>query len=141
MRYRTNMAVLLGALALAAIAAPGCGSGTTATSDNGGAAGDAGSAGSKGGSAGSGGTTAGAGGATGGASGSTTGGSAGSAGSNASGDVGHPGADFVNAGGVAKSANYKMVFTLGQSTQNQGTTTSANYRMHGGLIGATGSGK
>ena len=55
--------------------------------------------------------------------------------------LGHgPGAtDLVSAGEVSKSASYKMVFTLGQPTQNQGKTTSAGYRMQGGLIGANGS--
>ncbi|WP_438019687.1 hypothetical protein WMF18_11710 [Sorangium sp. So ce315] len=47
--------------------------------------------------------------------------------------------ETVTAGEVAKSARYRMVFTLGQPTQNQSTTTSPRYRMQGGLIGATGS--
>jgi hypothetical protein len=52
---------------------------------------------------------------------------------------GPPGVGFVNAGNKASSQNYTMVFTLGQSTQNQGTTTSPSYRMQGGLVGANGS--
>ena len=48
-------------------------------------------------------------------------------------------ADLVNAGEQATSANYRLVFTFGQSTQNQGKTTSPNYRIQGGLIGAQGS--
>lgn len=47
--------------------------------------------------------------------------------------------ETVTAGEVAKSARYRMVFTLGQPTQNQATTTSPRYRMQGGLIGANGS--
>ncbi|WP_437639115.1 hypothetical protein [Sorangium sp. So ce854] len=47
--------------------------------------------------------------------------------------------ETVTAGEVAKSARYRMVFTLGQPTQDQSTTTSPRYRMQGGLIGATGS--
>jgi hypothetical protein len=46
---------------------------------------------------------------------------------------------FVNAGQVSASAQYRMVFSLGQSTQNQGTMTSSQYRLQGGVIGATGS--
>jgi len=44
----------------------------------------------------------------------------------------------VNGGDIVRSASYRMVFTLGQPTQNQSTTTSPGYRMQGGLIGATG---
>ncbi|WP_437736702.1 hypothetical protein [Sorangium sp. So ce1335] len=47
--------------------------------------------------------------------------------------------ETVTAGEVAKSARYRMEFTLGQPTQNQETTTSPRYRMQGGLIGASGS--
>ncbi|WP_437959741.1 hypothetical protein WME76_08900 [Sorangium sp. So ce119] len=47
--------------------------------------------------------------------------------------------ETVTAGEVAKSARYRMVFTLGQPAQNQETTTSPRYRMQGGLIGANGS--
>lgn len=50
-----------------------------------------------------------------------------------------PTSETVTAGEVAKSARYRMVFTLGQPTQDQSTTTSPRYRMQGGLIGATGS--
>ena len=48
-------------------------------------------------------------------------------------------ADIVNAGTSVSSANYRLVFTFGQSTQNQGKTTSPNYRIQGGPIGAQGS--
>ncbi|MBZ5715651.1 hypothetical protein [Nannocystis pusilla] len=44
----------------------------------------------------------------------------------------------VNSGTVASSPNFRMVFTLGQPTQNQGIYTSANFRLQGGLIGANG---
>ncbi|WP_434046989.1 MULTISPECIES: hypothetical protein [Sorangium] len=47
--------------------------------------------------------------------------------------------ETVTAGEIAKSARYRMVFTLGQPTQNQATTTTPRYRMQGGLIGASGS--
>lgn len=74
-----------------------------------------------------------------GGAGGSTGGSGGSTGGGAPTDNGAQASDFVNAGGTAKSANYKMVFTLGQSTQNQGRTKSASYSLQGGIIGATGS--
>jgi hypothetical protein len=45
----------------------------------------------------------------------------------------------VNAGGQAQSQNYRMVFTLGQSSPSQTRTSSPSYNMQGGLIGATGS--
>jgi hypothetical protein len=47
--------------------------------------------------------------------------------------------DTVSAGNTARSPSYRMVFTLGQPTQNQGKTTSPRYRMQGGLVGANGS--
>jgi len=53
-------------------------------------------------------------------------------------DRGSPGVDVVSAGAVSKSENYRMVFTVGQSTQNQEKMTSPSYRMQGGLIGASG---
>jgi hypothetical protein len=50
-----------------------------------------------------------------------------------------PGAtSFVNSGQTATSPNYKMVFTFGQGTPNQGKTSSPGYRMQGGLQGANG---
>jgi hypothetical protein len=50
-----------------------------------------------------------------------------------------PGAtSFVNSGQTAQSPNYKMVFTFGQGTPNQGQTNSPSYRMQGGLQGANG---
>jgi hypothetical protein len=44
----------------------------------------------------------------------------------------------VNGGTKASSANFSMVFTLGQPTTNQGVYNSANFRLQGGLIGANG---
>jgi hypothetical protein len=77
------------------------------------------------------------------------GGEGGGAGSSASGggeggqimeaSEGAPATELVSAGQVAKSPSYRMVFTLGQPTQNQGKTTSPRYRMQGGLVGANGS--
>ncbi|WP_437783902.1 hypothetical protein [Sorangium sp. So ce1097] len=54
-------------------------------------------------------------------------------------DVGRTASDVVSAGQVVRSPSYRMVFTLGQPTQNQGKTTSPSYRMQGGLVGANGS--
>lgn len=51
-----------------------------------------------------------------------------------------PGAqDLVSSGEVSKSPNYKLTWTMGQSTQNQSKMSSAGYRLQGGLIGANGS--
>lgn len=80
-----------------------------------------------------------------GGTGGSTGGNGGTGGTGATGaggtaPTGGPAAvDIVNAGTQASSANYRLVFTFGQSTQNQGKTTSPNYRIQGGLIGAQGS--
>ncbi len=54
-------------------------------------------------------------------------------------DRGVAASDVVSAGKVVSSPSYRMVFTLGQPTQNQGKTTSPSYRMQGGLVGANGS--
>lgn len=45
---------------------------------------------------------------------------------------------LVSGGDVIKSPGYKMIFTLGQPTQYQSKTSSPNYRMRGGVIGANG---
>lgn len=63
-----------------------------------------------------------------------TGGAGGEGGGTA--DKGVQATETVSAGEVSKSPNYKMVFTVGQPTQNQGKTTSPGYRMQGGLVGA-----
>jgi hypothetical protein len=44
--------------------------------------------------------------------------------------------EMVNGGTVASNAKYKVVFTLGQSTPNQGPETSPNDRVNGGIVGA-----
>ena len=44
--------------------------------------------------------------------------------------------DFVSAGTVAKSPQYKLVYTLGQATPNQGVGTSTAHVDNGGLVGA-----
>jgi hypothetical protein len=53
--------------------------------------------------------------------------------------VGKSVSQTVNGGTVATSDNFRMVFTLGQPTSNQGTYKSANFRLQGGLVGANGS--
>jgi hypothetical protein len=98
-------------LLLVATAAVGCGgdepqSSTTASTSTtssssggqGGQGGEGGGAGGEGGAGGQGGGTA---------------------------DNGHPATETVSAGEVTASSKYKMVFTLGQPTQNQGKTTSS----------------
>lgn len=45
---------------------------------------------------------------------------------------------FVNAGHHAMtSQSHRLLFTFGQSSMNQGTMTSPNYRLVGGLVPAT----
>jgi len=51
---------------------------------------------------------------------------------------GPPSTEIVNAGTTSTSPNYKAVYTLGQSSSNQGKMTSPGFRAQGGLIGATG---
>jgi hypothetical protein len=109
-----QLTATLGATALLALAGPACGGGGT------GAGGSAGSTSTTGGS-------------------STGGSSTGGTGGSGPVDQGVQATAFVSAGGVAKSPNFRMAFTLGQSTQNQGRTKSRTYAMQGGLIGATGS--
>lgn len=93
---------------------------------------------SHGGAAGQGGA-AGAGGEAGGGAPATAGTGAGGASLTAPGDVGAPGLVHVAAGGLVKSPGFKMVFSLGQSTSNQGRTSSPQHVLRGGFIGATGS--
>ena len=52
--------------------------------------------------------------------------------------VGRSVTQTVNSGTMAVSPNFRMVFTMGQPTQNQGVYTSNNFRLQGGLIGANG---
>jgi hypothetical protein len=47
-----------------------------------------------------------------------------------------PADDLVSAGSVAKSKSYKVVYTLGQSSQDQGVDKSTGHRLNGGLVGA-----
>jgi hypothetical protein len=126
---------ILGSGLLFVVAISGCGSdptqGTSVSSSGSSESGSVSSSGSSGGGSGG----------EGGAGG--TGGAGGEAGAGGGGGapVGNgPGAtDMVSAGNYIQSQKYKMAFTLGQSTQNQTKTTSSNYRMQGGLIGANGS--
>jgi hypothetical protein len=111
-----------GALLLLATAAIGCGGDETQSSTT---ASTSSSSGGQGGQGGGGGGAGGEGGA-GGQGGGTA-------------DNGHPATETVSAGEVTASSKYKMVFTLGQPTQNQGKTTSSKYRLQGGLVGANGS--
>lgn len=53
--------------------------------------------------------------------------------------LGQTQSQFVNAGNVSTSPNFRMVYTLGQPTTHQDTYSSPNFRLHGGLIGANGS--
>jgi hypothetical protein len=74
-----------------------------------------------------------------GGEGGTGGGTGGQGGSGAMSNFGPSATSFVNAGEVSKSPGYKLVWTLGQSTQNQSKMSSTNYRVQGGLVGANGS--
>ena len=49
---------------------------------------------------------------------------------------GPPGSGFVSAGEIATSSRFTLVFTVGQSTQNQEMQTSPRHRLQGGVIGA-----
>lgn len=87
---------------------------------------------------------------TGGSTGETTGGSTeGSTGTttDTTGDtdsttgaelVGRSQSQCVNAGEAVASENFRMVFTLGQPTTNQGTYDSPSFKLRGGLVGAIG---
>lgn len=48
--------------------------------------------------------------------------------------AGRSGVDLTSAGEVGKSQNYKMVFTLGQSSPMQEAAKSTNNKLHGGLV-------
>ncbi len=47
--------------------------------------------------------------------------------------------ELVSSGNYAKNGKYKLFFTVGQSTPNQGVSTSADQRVNGGLVGAANS--
>ena len=64
-------------------------------------------------------------------------GGAGGSGGGMTGDLGVQATETVAGGQVSKSSKYKMIHTIGQPTQNQGTSTSGKYQVKGGLIGAT----
>jgi hypothetical protein len=74
-----------------------------------------------------------------GAGGAGGGGGQGGQGGSIPGDNGAQSTEFVSAGEVVTSQNYRLVFTMGQPTQNQETMTSPNHRLIGGFVGATGS--
>lgn len=133
MRTRNVLPAALGLVVFVAMIAPGCGSdaNTEDTSTGSGRPAESTSSASTGGQGGAGQGGAGQGGAGQGGAGGQGGG--------VTATYGPPATDIVSAGEVSKSLNYSMVFTLGQSTQNQGTTTSPSYRLQGGLVGANGS--
>lgn len=108
----------LGAMVLVSAFAPGCSCGsdteTPATSSSGSGSSSSGGTGGAGG-----------------------GGGAGGSGGGMTGDNGVQATETVAGGQVSKSGKYKMIHTIGQPTQNQGTSNSSKYQMQGGLIGAT----
>lgn len=61
------------------------------------------------------------------------------------GTTGDPPADaqtqsqLVSSGRQMESSSYRMVYTMGQPSQLQPFHSSANYQLHGGLVGANGS--
>ena len=125
------MPLLLLAAGLVAAAAQGCGGGGTS-----------GSSGGEGGQGGSGPSSSSSTTTTSSSSSSTSTSSSTSSSSTSSGtpsDHGPAATEIVSAGDVATSQSYRMVFTVGQPTQNQSKMTSSSYRMQGGLIGANGS--
>ena len=122
------------AFVLAFVVIAGCGSsgdatsatpGDSTTSVVGGGGGGEGGTGGQGGQAG-----------VGGAGGRAGGGGAGVGGAPAH---GRSAGDLVSAGQEARSPGFKMVFTLGQPSQNQEKMSSPKYRVQGGLVGASGS--
>lgn len=126
------------ALALVGCVAVACGDdtgtgGTPSTGGNGGEASTGGNGGAAGGGVFGGGGSGGN--PTQGGGGSGEGGSGGGMPA----EPGPPGNALVSAGDYVTSEQYKLVFTMGQSTQNQSKMTSPHYRLQGGLIGATGS--
>ena len=53
--------------------------------------------------------------------------------------VGPSANELVSGGTVASNAKYKVVYTVGQPTPNQGVSTGKNQRLNGGLVGAVNS--
>jgi len=135
-----NVALLFASLGVAVAA---CGGDDTATvpPGSGGSAGGAGAAAA--GSAGSGGSGTSAGGnagTSGGGGGSDVTPDGGNAGGSAGGapiTKGRPGMDLVAGGLVSKSANFKLILTVGESPGGNGLAKSSLYQMRGGLISST----
>ena len=50
--------------------------------------------------------------------------------------VGPSANELVSGGTVASNAKYKVVYTVGQPTPNQGVSTGKDQRLNGGLVGA-----
>lgn len=121
MNHRLRFPAWLGAFVVIAMVSPGCSCG-----------GDSSTWGPPSGGGGSGGEG-------GGATSTTTSASSSGGGSGGAAPGGPPATETVSAGEVSSSSSYRMVYTLGQPTQNQGKTTSPGYRIQGGLAGANGS--
>ncbi len=120
MRSMSWLHAVLGTMVMVFAFAPGCSCGGDTETPSTTASGSS----SSGGQGGSGGGEGGAGGAGGSGGGMT-------------GDNGVQATETVAGGQVSKSSKYKMIHTLGQPTQNQGTSASGKYQVQGGLIGAT----
>lgn len=120
----------LGVVVIGTAGVIGCGGGDTVTGA---------SAASSGASSGTG-TGAGGGESTSTGTGSTSTGTGGTGGGMPT-DKGVSGGALVSGGHVISSAQYKMVFTVGQSSPVQTNVSSPGYSLRGGLIGATGSAK
>jgi len=128
LKYRARSAASLsaGALVVAAMVWPGCScGGDDSTSTSSGTTTSTGEGG--------------AGGAGGGATSTSSGGGSGGAGGGAPSSGGTQASQTVSGGRTSSSPSYRMTYTFGQPTQNQGKTTSPSYRMQGGLSGANGS--
>jgi hypothetical protein len=132
--------VYLGAAIFVAIVSPlGCSTSEEPTSSGSGSTGEPSTSASTGGEGGAGGTGATTTTTTTTSSASSSSGGGEGGGGGAPPVAGKPGTETVSAGEQSTSPNYRMVFTFGQPTQNQGKTTSPGYRMQGGLQGANGS--
>ena len=44
--------------------------------------------------------------------------------------------EFTNSGNVATNSKYRIVFTMGQGTPNQGVDTGTTGELRGGIVGA-----
>jgi hypothetical protein len=63
--------------------------------------------------------------------------SSGSGGADGGTPAGRNATETVNGGRVAKNAEYRMVFTLGQPSLSQQKGATGSLRLQGGLVGAT----